>query len=179
MKNMRLSNLRKKTNNYYKKIGVVKPDGKRSKTIEYIVERTFESLPKTLKSYIEDDKYQLVKVITNTIIQSGRQGEMNPYEALKQTALYKQKRSGANTKSYIYRIFREEESSLYAKYNSYVYRLGYSSSKYFLDNAEVYQKGSIIVAVLDLPEKGNGVIYETLHLEYDFSAQEMLEAYME
>lgn len=176
MKNTPLSELRKKQNAYFRKIGILKPGRRRKRTIEYIVERTYEALPKKLKEYI-DDRNQIVSVITNTIIQSGNAGQMNPYEALKQYAQYRQKKSGDNSKAYIYKRFREEATSVYNKYNSYVYRLGYSSARYFMENATISQEGSVITATLELPAKASGIVYEELHIEYDFSGQ-YLEAHM-
>lgn len=170
MKNTPLSELRKKQNAYFRKIGIVKPGRRKKSTIEYIVERTYEALPKRLKEYI-DDKDQIISVITNTIIQSGNAGQMNPYEALKQFAQYRQKKSGDNTKAYIYRRFKEEATSVYNKYNTYVYRLGYSSARYFMENATISQEGSLITATLELPPKTSGIAYEELYIEYDFSGQ--------
>lgn len=79
------------------------------------------------------------------------------------------------TKREIYRKFREEESSLYAKYNSYVYRNGFSSAKWFLDNASVKVQGSIVSITVPLP-KGKRFSYDELVLEYDYS--ESVEAFV-
>lgn len=168
MKNTPLRELRKKRDAYFRKIGIVTPGRRKKSTIEYIVERTYEALPKGLKGYI-DDKAQIIKVVTNTIIQSGNAGQMNPYEALKQFAQYRQKKSGDNTKAFLYKRFKEETASVYNKYNTYVYRLGYSSAKFFMENAAMSQEGSLITAILKLPPKTNGITYEELYIEYDFS----------
>lgn len=172
MKNTPLRELRRKHNAYFKRIGIVQPGRRRRSTIEYIVQRSYEALPKGLKEYIEDPE-QAIKVTTNLIMQSGSEGQVNPYEALRQTALYRQKKSGDNTRQFIWNRFREEESSLYNKFNSYMYRQGYSARNYWFDNVALDQHGSIIRAICELPTKPQGVSYDVLDIEFDFSGQEL------
>lgn len=170
MKRLRLSELRKKKASFYRNIGVVDPYRMRKTTIDYIVERAYEALPKYLQGYIEDPE-QLKKVTANMIAYSGRDAKINPYEAIRQVAAYSRKKSGDNTRFFLWRRFMQEEPSLYAKYNSYMYRKGYSGSRWWLENATLTQRGSYIDAIAELPETGR-VLYQALEMEFDFSGQD-------
>ena len=102
MKNTPLSELRKKSLQYFRKIGIVRGDGRRKKAIEYIVQKSYEALPKNIKKYIEDAEQIRTKVY-NLIMAEGKSGEVEPYNALKQYAMDRKKKSGDNTKEYIYK----------------------------------------------------------------------------
>ena len=78
MKNTPLSELRKKSLQYFRKIGIVRGDGRRKKAIEYIVQKSYEALPKNLKKYVEDPEQTKISVY-NQIMASGGAGEN--YEA--------------------------------------------------------------------------------------------------
>lgn len=171
MRNMPLNELKKKNNAYFRKIGIITPVGRTKQQIEYIVNRSYESLSKRAKQYIED-RQQIVNAITNAIIAGGEDGQMNPYQALKSYAMQRERSQGGGTARDIYRRFRLEDSRLYSKYNSYMYRLGYSGSAYFYDNVGIDQEGSTVIATLDLPPKTSGVIYEQLVITFDYSAQD-------
>ena len=177
MKNTPLSELRKKSLQYFRKIGIVRGDGRRKKSIEYIVQKSYEALPKNIKKYIEDAE-QVKDNLYNTIMASGKSGEVEPYNALKQYAMDRKKRSGDNTKEYIYKRFRQEVSGVYSKYNSYVYRLGFSSAQYFKEKAELSQDGSIVNVKVKLPEKTSGAAYDYLYVNFDFSG-DYIDAKME
>lgn len=177
MKNTPLSELRKKSLQYFRKIGIVRGDGRRKKSIEFIVQKSYEALPKNLKKYIEDAE-QIKTNLYNTIMASGKSGETEPYNALKQYAMDRKKRSGDNTKEYIYKRFKQEVSNVYSKYNSYVYRLGFSSAQYFKEKAELSQEGSIVHVEVELPKKESGVVYNYLYINYDFSS-DYIDAKME
>lgn len=168
MKNTPLSELRKKSLQYFRKAGIVQGDGRRKKAIEYIVQKSYEALPKNLKKYVEDPE-QVKTSVYNSIMASGGAGEIEPYNALKQYATDRKKKSGDNTKEYIYKRFREEKPDVYSKYNSYVYRLGFSSAQYFKDTAKLEQDGSIVMVTTPLPPKSRGVTYSQLVISFDFS----------
>lgn len=168
---MRLSDLKKRKDAYFKKIGIVTPKGRTKKQIEYIVSRSYESLSKKAKQYIED-REQIIKVITNAIIAGGEVGQMNPYKAMQSYARQRERHAGGGTARDIFRRFREEDPSLYSKYNSYMYRLGFSSANYFYENVSIDQEGSTIVATLELPNKTQGVIYNELVITFDYSGQD-------
>ena len=177
MKNMPLSELRKKSLQYFRKIGIVRGDGRRKKSIEYIVQKSYEALPKGLKKYVEDPE-QAKSAVYNSIMASGSSGEIEPYNALKQYAADRKKKSGDNTKEYIYKRFREELPAVYSKYNSYVYRLGFSAAQYFKEKAELSQDGSIVNVKVKLPKKESGVVYDYLYINFDFSG-DYIDAKME
>ena len=177
MKNTPLSELRKKQSRYFQNIGIVQGDKRRSKSIKYIIERSYDALPKDLKGYIEDAE-QIKANVYNLIMASGKSGEIEPYNALKQYAMDRKRRSGNNTKEYIYKRFREEKPDVYSKYNSYVYRLGFSSAQYFKDNTKLEQDGSIVIVTTPLPPKSRGVTYSQLVISFDFSG-DYIDAKME
>lgn len=168
MKNTPLSELRKKSLQYFRKIGAVPGDRRHEKSIKYIVQKSYEALPKNLKKYVEDPE-QIKSSVYNIIMASGGYGVLDPYKALKQYAMYRKKKSGDNTKEYIYKRFREEKPDVYSKYNSYVYRLGFSSAQYFKDNAKLERDGSIVTVTTPLPPKSRGVTYSQLVISFDFS----------
>lgn len=175
MKNMPLREIRKKGQSYFRNLGIVRKGRKRASTIEYIVKRAYEALPKNLKKYIENPK-QAITVISRMIIYEGDRLEVEPYKALKQAASYQKKKSGDNTKQFLYTRFRLEEPSIYSHYNTYMYRLGFSARNYFMDNVVIEQDGSIVRAICELPTKV-GVSYNNLELTYDFSGVDF-SAYM-
>ena len=177
MKNTPLSELRKKQSRYFQNIGIVQGDKRRSKSIKYIIERSYDALPKDLKGYIEDAE-QIKANVYNLIMASGKSGEIEPYNALKQYAMDRKRRGGNNTKEYIYKRFREEKPDVYSKYNSYVYRLGFSSAQYFKDNTKLEQDGSIVIVTTPLPPKSRGVTYSQLVISFDFS-DDYIDAKME
>lgn len=168
MKNTPLSELRKKSLQYFRKIGAVPGDRRREESIKYIVQKSYEALPKNLKKYVEDPELAKSSVY-NIIMTSEGYGVLDPYKALKQYATYRKKKSGDGTKEYIYKRFREEKSDVYSKYNSYVYRLGFSSAQWFKDNAKLEQDGSIVMITTPLPPKSRGVTYSQLVISFDFS----------
>lgn len=175
MKNTPLSDIRRKKANYFRSLGVVHPGRRRPSTIEYIVRRSFEALPKSLKEYIPDVE-QTIQVITNTIIVSGEMGQMQPYDAMRRMAESYRSMEGHTTLAYIYARFRED-SSLYGRYNSYMYRQGFSASRYFIQNATMTQQGSRAVVVCELPFNSGRIQYTELLILYDWSGKE-LEAFM-
>lgn len=185
MKNMRLSKLKKRSNKYFKNLGVVTSEGKSKKTIEYIVRRSYEALPKRLKEFVENPE-RIIQVATNTIIQAGRGGQFSPYKALMSMAQSKQRTSYYGTKMLIFKEFRVQEPSVYAKYNSYMFRRGFSSVKYWLDNVGLSIDGKIARTICELPpatlraphKAGRPQSYYTaLEIQYDLSTGD-LTAYM-
>lgn len=176
MKNMQLSKLRKRNTNYFKKIGKVKYESK--KVSDYIANKSYEALSKTLKKYVEGEKEQLIRMVSNMIAVSGDEG-VDVFKAIKAHAqkTYEQVHSIQKTK--LWATFRVRESSVYYKYNSYMYRLGYSASSYWFENVKFEQlEGSLVVATLTLPNKTSGIIYNTLEIIYDYSGDYFMEANM-
>lgn len=171
MKDLRLSKIKKKPRSFFQNIGVVEKGRRKRDTIEYIVKRTYDALPSGLKEYIEDPD-QAIKALTNMIIFAGPEAKIKPYEALKQTASYAKKKTGDNTRQFLWNRFRNEESAVYAKFNSYMYRQGLSARNYWFKNVEFENNGSYITATCDLPMRPKGIQYDLLEMSYDFSGQE-------
>ena len=167
MKNTPLSKIRKKPISYFRNLGTVRKGRRKKSTIEYIVRRSYEALPRNLREYIEDPE-QAIQALTNMISHSN---DINPYEALKQSAKYTRMKSGDNTKQFIWNRFRTETPTLYAKFNSYMYRQGLSARNYFMENVTTSQEGSWIEAYCELPA-GAKVSYSMLEINYDFSGHE-------
>ena len=91
------------------------------------------------------------------------------YNILKSSVRAQSRMDKILTKRENFKRFREEYPSLYAKYNSYMYRQGYSSANYFYQNVETeYSPPSIVEFFLDLPGKQ----YKVLYLEYNYSNHE-------
>lgn len=163
----------------------VKKNKKKNKrrTIEERLWAAYESFPEWQKKYFTDIKASIA--ISKHAFEIGY--DYNPFTGKKYTPkqmLFSQvertiTHSLEITKREIYRKFREEESSLYAKYNSYVYRNGFSSAKWFLDNASIKVQGSIVSITVPLP-KGKRFSYNELVLEYDYSTsvEAFVTAYM-
>ena len=80
-----------------------------------------------------------------------------------------------------YKRFRNELPDVYAKYNSYMYRQGYSASKYFYDNAKREVDGSMVIVTLDLPRNAKTINYNTLTIIVYYSGEKKdeIEATME
>lgn len=179
MKILRLSDLRRKKNNYFKNIGIFNPEGKTLKQIKYIVERSYDSIPKSLKKYhSKEDRFQAITVLTHTIKNSGINNQINSYEAIRENLEKTKKHTGDYTLEFVYREFRNQAQSVYSKYNTYVYRLGQSSSDYFKKNVDYTLNGSVGTFTVDLPFKEGGIIYETLTIMFDFSGKALISAEM-
>lgn len=171
MRDLPLSKIKKKPASYFRNIGVVKKGRRRKSTIEYIIRKTYEALPKGLKEYIEDPE-QAIKSITNMISVSDMGANIRPYTALKQAAMYQKRKSGDNTRQFLWNRFRHEEGSLYAKFNSYMYRQGLSARNYWFENVAMERNKNYINAYCELPKRTEGVQYNMLEMEYDFSGEE-------
>lgn len=169
MRNLPSSKIRKKPLSYFRNFRAVKKGRRKRSTIELIVQRSYEALPKRERAYIQDSE-QIIKTLTNMII--NEPANISPYKALKELAKYEKKRTGDNTKQFVWNRFRNEEPSLYAKFNSYMYRNGYSARNYWFDNVSMDQDGSLINCYCELPGVGKMVQYNMLEISYDFSGLE-------
>lgn len=170
MRNMRLSELRKKSNKYFRNIRLNNKSSKR--LVEYTIRRAYDSLPSYAKKLLETDKEKYIANAINTSLQSDK--EYSPYRALRSVA---QSLSGKTSQALIvFRRFRELEPSIYAKYNSYMFRNGYSASQQFYGNSRWNSKGSRVYIITELPERSKGVHYNYLLIEYDFSGPSYLKA---
>ena len=185
MKSTQLSNLtmkqlkKIKSKTFYRKLGVVRPGRRKRSTIKYIVEKSYEALPKAYKDFSQEFKNYLIENTVNTIMVSGASGEVEPYQAMFQQLKRSYKHGWEGTKRDIYTAFREQCPDVYAKYNTYVYRTGHSASTWFYDNADLKSThGSIVTITVELPFKAKGIVYNTLTIVFNYSGQE-IEANME
>lgn len=171
MKNMRLSDLRKKKNSYFKKVKLNNNSSR--KIMEYTVKRAFNALPSYLKKYIKEDKDLYIQNVINVAMVDGSK-KITPYQQLKSAALGRSKR--ANQPMKVYRMFREMTPSVYSKYNSYMYRNGYSASQYFYSNGIWKSKGSIVEVTVPLPDQVKGIRYNYLVINLNFSEAGIFDA---
>lgn len=173
MKNLPLSKLRKRSKNYFRQLGVVHKGRRKKTTIEYIVKRTFEALPKKLQKFIEDPE-QLIKGLTNMI--NVGYDSIDPYKAMYEQAVHHRKMR-YDTKDELWREFKNKEPQVYAKYNSYMYRQGLSAKYYWWEHVEYSVDGSYLYSTCELPVRAGRVQYTTLEINYDYSGYDM-EAYL-
>ena len=174
MKSMRSNRRRKKGRVYYTKLELQRGRKKKS-TIEKIIEKTAKFLPKKLQDYIDPS---VIRSLTNQIWVDSYKG-INSYEALKEYAKSRYRHSGMGTKEDLYRRFRTspETSSIYNKYNSYMFRNGYSARNYWFDKVQFKNDGSWVLTEAELPRLSKGVHYDSLEINYNYSNHE-IEAYL-
>ena len=189
MKSMRLNNLdinslkyrqliKIKNKKFFKDTGIITPKGRTENTIRYIVTKAYENLPKNLKDFSKGWKDSTIKYTTLSIMNSGEDGEIEPYKAMLKAISDTYSNSWEGTKRDIYKQFKDQYPSLYSKYNTYVYRLGYSSAKYFYDNVDIEKRtGSIYTLKVKLPFKlqknDRTIIYDELVIIYNYSGPSM------
>lgn len=152
-------------------------------TSEERFRKAMESLPKWQQDFFDDKEY----VIKTSAYAHDIGYDYNPKTGKRYTPrqfLYAQIKSHVThslqaTKRDIYKKFRLEETQLYAKYNSYMFRTGNSAQKYFIENCTITVSGSVVSCTVDLP-LGKKVSYSELVLEYDYSTsvEAFITAYM-
>lgn len=156
------------------------------KEIGYSVVRQYYKLSREERAIARGEEISLWRAtsysikIGYNIDRDGR--KRSAYEMMKESIKTPYKHSKRGTLREYFAEFRDKRPDLYAKYNSYMYRLGFSSANYFYDNAKVESEGGEIVMTLELPKKIGGIVYETLTLikyKSPKSMAEELEAYME
>ena len=178
MKNtLSIKELRRKNLSYYRKPKVVTPGRRKRSTIRYIVERSYDALPKKLKQYIEDAQ-DTIERLTQRIMGEGEAGKFEPYNALRQMAEYKERTEYGGTYGIVLAAFKEQEQGIWNHYNTYVYRLGYSATKLWYAG-DLKQEKSEVTITVSLPDKASGIIYSQLVVSFDFSGQVITEATME
>lgn len=147
---MRNLPLYKRSNKYFKELGIVQKGKKSRKTIRYIVQRTYESLPKRISKYMEDPAQQ-IESLTNMIMAG--EDKINPFKAMTHTAQSTKRAKSMGTREELYREFRAQNPSVYAKYNSYMYRQGYSARNYWFDNMDYVVDENYIRSFCELPKR--------------------------
>lgn len=166
MKNTQLVDEEKKR--LYK---IVRPRGKSFEELEEEVKKIYMTIPKKERSFIGDATAEIKGIVSSIIAYESEGKRVRPKNVF-YDIIRERKRSGYyGTKQVIFTAFREQKPSLFAKYNSYMFRRGEKSTQYFYENADLVQKSAMIwEAILELPQGGR-VPYETLTIGYDFSSQ--------
>lgn len=155
----------KNLRNYKKNLNV---KNKSFSTLTKELNKIFNALPKYIKEPLEDDKNKYISTIARQMMQIEK--SFKPYKIFKQLSQFQSGRTPQALN--IYSRFRNEAPSVYAIYNSYMYRRGYSAAQYFYKNAEFSSVGSLIDVTLDLPDGK----YSQLHIVVDMSVSSDLEA---
>ena len=176
-----------KTKNY-RTLELSADDKMSRRKIENKIWRVYNSLPKTytytnpegktfkiFKSVLpKEDVPIAVRQLTYMVMNDIK--KVNPYNAFSEWAKGLGRMSGLATKDFLWRRFKTDAntSAVYNKFNSYMYRNGYSASRYWFENVELKPMWkSIITASCELPSQTKGVRYDTLEIEYDYSSKEI------
>lgn len=179
MNDLRLSELRKKSNKWFREYGIVHKGERTSiKALKYMAERSFEALPKKYKEYLIEDKERIIDVTAHAVAVDGENGQWDMYQSMLERAKFEYRHSGDRTAEYIYKAFREQYPKLYKKYNSYMYRNGHSASQYFKQNFDGVGQGKEMIINIELPKVVKGVYYQMLYIEFDWSGKLITTAYM-
>lgn len=165
MKPIRLSDLKSKKNAYFKRLGQINSSAGRY-TVRYIVRRSLEALPKADKKFIEDTK-QLEKTLTNLVMVTDE--PIDVYKAVKSYSSQQQYKSGYPRKRELFQRFKNEYPELFSKYNSYMYRHGFSASNYYFEHAKLSWGPSEVTATVELPSVTSVVKYGILELTEEYS----------
>ena len=165
MKPIRLSDLKSKKNAYFKRLGQINSSAGRY-TVRYIVRRSLEALPKADKKFIEDTK-QLEKTLTNLGMVTDE--PIDVYKAVKSYSSQQQYKSGYPRKRELFQRFKNEYPELFSKYNSYMYRHGFSASNYYFEHAKLSWGPSEVTATVELPSVTSVVKYGILELTEEYS----------
>lgn len=169
MKSTPLYKLKKKPKKFFRNLGIVKKGRRKKTTIRLIVEKSYEALPREFKKASKNEKTILIENLVNRIWYDVG-GEYNVYEALKEVTKHTYLHGWGGTLDEVYKRFRTELPSQYAKYYSYVYRLGYSPAKWFFEHGSPSLSGSVITVAVELPIKTQGQVYQYLEVRYDKSS---------
>lgn len=173
MKNLRLSDLKNKSNKWFRDYGVIHPKNNTSlEALRYMAKRSFEALPPKLRKYLEDEKARIIDTTAHAVLVDGENGQWDMYESMLARAKDEYKTSGDQTAEFIYKEFRLQEPALYSKYNSYVYRLGQSASKWFISHFNYTSQCYYLYAEIELPIKTKGKTYSVLEITFRWDAHD-------
>jgi len=168
MKSTPLNKLKKKPKKYFRNLGILKKGRRKKSTIRLIVEKSYEALPREYRKAAAGKKTEFIEIMTNRIWYDIG-GEYNVYEALREATKHEYLHGWGGTLDELYRRFRTELPSQFAKYYSYVYRLGYSPAKWFYNNGSPSLSGSVVSVTVELPIKTQGQVYQYLEIVADMS----------
>lgn len=184
MRNTRLSNLKRKTSSVFNDLYLKKyyktarlKNYYTEDVKEYLTRQAFDILPSYAKAVLESDKEKYIQNILAISRAEDNPKGISPYKALIGNA---KSLSGRSLNAIrFYSMFRNEAHSVYAKYNSYMYRNGFSASVYFYSNAEYSSRGKTVDITVELPKLiGNIKKYDILTISIDVSAGIVLSAEM-
>lgn len=160
MKNLRRYRKKYKRRNYRRDINLKDKD---FLTLSQEIANIFDILPKYIREPLKEDKFKYTNALAKEMLLN-QEKIFNPYKVFKQIA---EKQSGRTINALqMYARFRNEVPDVYALYNSYMYRRGYSAAQYFYKNAEFEGEGSNVDITLELPEGGK---YKQLKIFMDMS----------
>lgn len=161
---------------YYRNIGVVNREKYSENDIVKIVRKSYEALPKLDKEFISEPELTIDRII-NTILHDPS-AKTNPFLVFTKIAASNRRGDYYGTKRDIWEEFKVQRSSIYYKYNSYMYRIGEKATKYYFENADVIQhSGQVWQVILELPMVTNRrKTYSSLAIKYDFSSGNILSA---
>jgi hypothetical protein len=159
---------------YYRNIGVVNREKYSEEDIVKIVRKSYEALPKLDKEFIPNPELTINSTI-NTILHDPN-AKTNPFLVFTKIASSNRRGDYYGTKRTIWEEFKIQRSSIYYKYNSYMYRIGEKATRYYFDNADVIQhSGQIWEVILELPVVTNRKkVYRELTIKYDFSSGDIM-----
>ena len=149
--------------------------------IGYSVVRQYYRLSKEYRQYTKGEEIPIWRMTANAIKMGYNitdEGAKSAYDIMKESIRYPYRRTKRGSLREYFSQFRNEKPDVYAKYNSYMYRQGFSSANYFYEKAKIETNGSIITITLELPTKTKGISYDALVITKDYS-QDEFEATME
>lgn len=168
---LKIKDLKNLDNKYFKKYGVIKiNDNTDIRNLEYFVHRAYEALPKKERRFIEDEKRLSIQRTINLILADGENSKMNVYNSFIERINAVKKMKNVATAEFVFKLFKAQRRSLYNMYNTYVYRLGYSSAEWFIDNFDYAVDQKYILAHISLPLKPSGKVYNDLYLKVNMSS---------
>ena len=199
MKGMRLHN--------YKDIVLSRDKYKSREEIENIVRAVYQSIPSTYvytkegkqpvrlyKYTIKEDAELTIRNLTSQIWLDSEKinGEwvpvsMNPYKSFSELARSSARSGNIGTKEELWKLFRTNAatSQIYMRFNSYMYRNGYSAKGYWMQNVDIDTDHNITTATCELPSldklkplkvtryKKEKVRFELLKIIFDRSSGEL------
>lgn len=149
--------------------------------IGYSVVRQYYKLSKEYRQYTKGEELSIWRMTANAIKMGYNitdDGAKSAYDIMKESIRYPYRRTKRGSLREYFSQFRNEKPDIYAKYNSYMYRQGFSSANYFYENAKIETNGSIITITLELPTRAKAVPYQMLTITKDYS-QDEFDAIME
>ena len=127
---------------------IVSSKNKTRKEIRKMVLEIYNSLPKRDKQTLQKDKNKYINSLTSQIM-AAKDIDFKPFKIFQQVAKYQ---SGRTTQAVnIFSMIRNEAPSVYYRYNTYMYRHGYSAARFFYENAKYEANGAIVNITVELP----------------------------